>query len=143
VLVSAHADAHCAAHRGPAMPMVRTNITLPAETLAIIDEVAGPRGRSAYIADVLLRHAKRDRMKKVWRENFGVLQGSTTWGRTPEEVLETLKAIRRSWDRPHVDALWDERRTDAEDPGHDAADRLRERPAGRRRDAGAPVRRGG
>jgi len=37
------------------MPLVRTNITLPAETLAIIDEVAGPRGRSAWIAEVLLR----------------------------------------------------------------------------------------
>ena len=44
------------------MPLVRTNITLPAETLAIIDEVAGPRGLSAWIAEVLLRQAKRDRM---------------------------------------------------------------------------------
>jgi hypothetical protein len=122
------------------MSLVRTNITLPAETLAIIDEVAGPRGRSAYIAEVLLRQAKRDRMKKVWRENFGVLRGSTTWGTTPEEVLETLKEIRASWDRPHVDALWDDRRTNAQDPGHDDADRLRERPARGRRDAGAPVR---
>jgi hypothetical protein len=124
------------------MPLVRTNITLPAETLAIIDEVAGPRGRSAYIAAVLLKQAKRDRMKKVWRENFGALKGSTTWGTTPEEVLETLKEIRASWDRPHVDALWDQRRTNVEDPGHDTADRLRERPARSRRDAGAPVRGG-
>ncbi|HSW41126.1 MAG TPA: hypothetical protein VLM76_01265 [Patescibacteria group bacterium] len=122
------------------MPLVRTNITLPAETLAIIDEVAGPRGRSAWIAEVLGKQAKRDRMKKVWRENFGALRGSTTWGTTPEEVLETLKEIRASWDRPHVDALWDQRRTNAQDPGHDAPDRLRERPARRRRDAGAPVR---
>jgi hypothetical protein len=124
------------------MPLVRTNITLPAETLAIIDEVAGPRGRSAYIAEVLLRQAKRDRMKKVWRENFGVLKGSTTWGSTPEEVLQTLKEIRASWDRPHVDALWDHGRTNAQDSGHDAPDRLRERPARRRRGAGAPVRGG-
>jgi hypothetical protein len=124
------------------MPLVRTNITLPAETLAIIDEVAGPRGRSAWIAEVLLRQAKRDRMKKVWRANFGVLKGSTTWGATPEEVLETLKEIRASWDRPWVDALWDERRTNASDPGHDAPDRLRERPVRRRRAAGTPVRGG-
>jgi hypothetical protein len=125
------------------MPMVRTNITLPAETLAIIDEVAGPRGRSAYIADVLLRQAKRDRMKKVWEENRGVLKGSTTWGRTPEEVLETLKEIRRSWDRPHVDALWDERRTDAEAARHDTPDRPLARPARRRRDRPTSVRGGG
>jgi hypothetical protein len=128
---------------GPAMPLVRTNITLPAETLAIIDEVAGPRGRSAYIAEVLLKQAKRDRMMKVWRANRGALKGSTTWGTTPEEVLATLKEIRASWDRPWIDALWDERRMDAPDPGHNDADRLRERPARRRRDAGAPVRGGG
>ena len=57
------------------MPLVRTNITIQAETMAIIDEVAGPRGRSAYIAEVLLKQAKRDRMKKVWRENRGALKG--------------------------------------------------------------------
>ena len=71
------------------MPLVRTNITLPAETLAIIDEVAGPRGRSAWIAEVLLKQAKRDRMKKVWEENRGALKGSTTWGTTPEETLRS------------------------------------------------------
>jgi hypothetical protein len=43
----AHDESHCEAL---AMPLVRTNITLPAELLAIIDEVAGTRGRSAYIA---------------------------------------------------------------------------------------------
>src|SRR5450756_1607557 len=75
----------------PAMSLVRTNITLPAETLAIIDEVAGPRGRSAYIAEVLLRQAKRDRMKKVWRENFGVLKGSTTWGLSLIHISEPTR----------------------------------------------------
>ena len=82
------------------MPLVRTNITLPAETLAIIDEVAGPRGRSAWIAEVLLRQAKRDRMKKVWRANRGVLKGSTTWGTTPEEVLATLQRDPRELGSP-------------------------------------------
>ena len=62
------------------MPLVRTNVTLPAETLALIDQVAGPRGRSAYIAEVLLKQAKRDRMQKVWEENRGALKGSTAWG---------------------------------------------------------------
>jgi hypothetical protein len=125
------------------MPLVRTNVTLPAETLAIIDEVAGPRGRSAYIAAVLLKQAKRDRMKKVWEENRGALEGSTTWGTTPEEVLATLKEIRASWDRPQVDALWDERRNDApEAPGHDTPGRLLDQPARRRRGRPAPVRGG-
>jgi hypothetical protein len=124
------------------MPLVRTNVTLPAETLAIIDEVAGPRGRSAYIAEVLLKQAKRDRMKKVWEENRGILKGSTTWGTTPEEVLETLKEVRRSWDRPHVDAPWEERPPDAETPRHDAPDRPLDRPARRRRNRAEAVRGG-
>jgi hypothetical protein len=121
------------------MALVRTNITIPAETLALVDEVAGPRGRSAYIAGVLAKQAKRDRMKKVWRENFGVLKGSTTWGTTPEEVLETLKEIRASWDRP---GLWpgEEDERGAAPSGHDDPDRLRKRATRRGRDARAPVR---
>ncbi len=82
------------------MPLVRTNLTLPAETLAIIDEVAGPRGRSAYIAEVLLKQAKRDRMKRVWEENRGALKDSEAWGRTPGETLRILREVRASWDRP-------------------------------------------
>jgi hypothetical protein len=125
---------------GFAMPLVRTNVTLPAETLAIIDEVAGPRGRSAYIAEVLLKQAKRDRMKKVWEENRGALKGSATWGRTAEETLEILREIRRSWDRPNLETPDHARELDAVRAGHDAADRSRGRPAGRRRADAAPVR---
>jgi hypothetical protein len=122
------------------MPMVRTNITLPAETLAIIDEVAGPRGRSAYIAEVLLKQAKRDRMKKVWEENRGALKGSEAWGKTPEETLRILREIRASWDRPNLELPADGRESHAVRPGHDAADRPRRGPAGRRRTGSAPVR---
>jgi hypothetical protein len=122
------------------MPMVRTNITLPAETLAIIDEVAGPRGRSAYIADVLLKQAKRDRMKKVWEENRGALKGSATWGATPEETLRILREIRASWDRPNLELPTSERESHVVRPGHDASDRSRRGSAGRRRAGPAPVR---
>ena len=80
------------------MPFVRTNITLPAETLAMIDEAAGPRGRSAYIADVLMRQARRDRMRQAWEESRGARRESRAWGRTPEESLQILREIRRSWD---------------------------------------------
>jgi hypothetical protein len=124
------------------MPLVRTNVTLPAETLAIIDEVAGPRGRSAWIAEVLLKQAKRDRMKKVWEEKRGALKGSTTWGRTPEETLEILREVRRSWDRPSLETPDHAREPDAVPAGHDPADRSRGRPAGRRGAGAAPVRGG-
>jgi hypothetical protein len=122
------------------MPLVRTNITLPAETLSIIDEVAGPRGRSAYIAEVLLRQAKRDRLKKVWEENRGALHGSTAWGRTAKETLQILREVRRSWDGPGLEPPEDAKEPDAVPAGHDAADRSRGRPAGSRRAGAAPVR---
>lgn len=101
------------------MALVRTNITIPAETLALVDEVAGRRGRSAYIAEVLAKQAKRDRMRKVWEENRGVLKGSTTWGTTPEEVLATIREIRAGWDRAEVDPRRTEEASGAESPGHD------------------------
>ncbi len=42
------------------MGLVRTNITLPEETLALVDAVAGPRGRSRYIADIVAKQVRRD-----------------------------------------------------------------------------------
>jgi hypothetical protein len=86
------------------MAMVRTNITLPAEVLALVDEVAGPRGRSAYIADVLARQARRDNVRKVFEETRGVLKGHSGWGRTPEEIDRNLREVRDSWDRD--DDIW-------------------------------------
>jgi hypothetical protein len=122
------------------MPLVRTNITLPAETLAIIDEVAGPRGRSAWIAEVLLKQAKRDRMKEIWEENRGALKDSEAWGKTPDETLRILREIRASWDRSNLEPPAPERESHAVRPGHDAPDRPRRRSAGRRRAGPAPVR---
>ena len=86
------------------MAMVRTNITLPAEVLALVDEAAGPRGRSAYIADVLARQARRDNARKVFEETRGAMKGRSAWGRTPEEITERLREVRESWDRD--DVLW-------------------------------------
>ena len=33
------------------MALVRTNLTLPAELMAQVDALAGPRGRSAFVAE--------------------------------------------------------------------------------------------
>jgi hypothetical protein len=40
------------------MALVRTNITIPEEVLALVDAVAGPRGRSAYISEVVAKQAR-------------------------------------------------------------------------------------
>jgi metal-responsive CopG/Arc/MetJ family transcriptional regulator len=84
------------------MALVRTNITIPEDVLALVDEVAGPRGRSAYIADVVARQVRRDNAIKVIRETAGALKGSKTWGETDEEVLENLRARRDSAERDRM-----------------------------------------
>jgi len=86
------------------MALVRTNITLPAEVLALVDQVAGPRGRSAYIADVVARQVRRDNALRVIRETAGALRGSKTWGETPAETDRILRELRDSWDRD--DKIW-------------------------------------
>jgi hypothetical protein len=86
------------------MAMVRTNITIPEEVLALVDEVAGPRGRSAYIAEAVRKQARRDNALRVVRETAGALKGSRSWGETPEAYDRTLREIRDSWDRD--DRLW-------------------------------------
>lgn len=86
------------------MALVRTNITIPEEVLAYVDEVAGPRGRSAWISELVTREAKRQRSLKIIRETAGALKDSPTWGRTPEEVDATLRELRDSWDRD--DRIW-------------------------------------
>ena len=57
------------------MALVRTNITIPEEVLALVDEVAGPRGRSAYIADVVAKQVRRDNARRVFRDLAGALKG--------------------------------------------------------------------
>jgi hypothetical protein len=84
------------------MALIRTNITLPEETLALVDAVAGPRGRSAYIADVVARQVRRDNARKVFRELAGALKDSPTWGASDEEVDRTLRELRDSSERDRM-----------------------------------------
>ncbi len=84
------------------MPLVRTNITLPEDILALVDEVAGPRGRSAYIADLVAKQVRRDNAIKVVRETAGALKGSKAWGETPEETDRILRELRDSSERDRM-----------------------------------------
>jgi metal-responsive CopG/Arc/MetJ family transcriptional regulator len=84
------------------MALVRTNITIPEEVLALVDEVAGPRGRSAYISDVVARQVRRDNAIRVIRETAGALKGSKAWGETPEETDRILRELRDSSERDRM-----------------------------------------
>ena len=116
------------------MSLVRTNITLPEETLVLVDAVAGPRGRSRYIAEIVAKQVRRDNARLVFEKYAGALKGTDFWGKTDEEVTENLRRVRDSSQRDRM--LWapyEETATDAVPDRHDPADRPRERAAERRR----------
>ena len=52
---------------------VRTNLLLPDEIVREVDRLAGPRGRSRYVAEALRAQIRRDRQRKSVDRTFGVL----------------------------------------------------------------------
>ena len=80
------------------MVLVRTNVTLPEELLRQIDEVAGPRGRSRYLADIVAKQVRRDLQRKVFEETAGAMIGKPGW-MTDDEALAFARGLRASWDR--------------------------------------------
>jgi hypothetical protein len=45
--------------------LARTNLTLPEALIREIDVIAGPRGRSRYVADAVAQRLKRDRLLRA------------------------------------------------------------------------------
>ncbi|GAC1673176.1 MAG: hypothetical protein NVS9B8_15900 [Candidatus Limnocylindrales bacterium] len=124
------------------MALVRTNITMPAETLALVDAVAGPRGRSRYIAEVVAKQVRRDNARLVFEKYAGALKGTNFWGKDDDEVLANLRELRDSSDRDRM--LWapyEESTTNAVPGGHDDAGRPRERASRSRRSRPGAVQR--
>jgi len=75
------------------MSLARTNLTLPQDLMREVDELAGPRGRSRYVAEAVAQRVKRDRLGKVLRETAGILKG-TPGAMTPDEVVAFVDALR-------------------------------------------------
>jgi metal-responsive CopG/Arc/MetJ family transcriptional regulator len=80
------------------MAMVRTNVTLPAEVLDEIDELAGPRGRSAYVAEAVLARVKRDRIRRALDETRGAAVGHSQW-QDADEAYRWVRALREDHTR--------------------------------------------
>ena len=65
--------------RFAAMAMVRTNLTLPPDLLREVDALAGPRGRSAYVAGAVRRQLRHDRMRTIFDVTRGAAAGRSQW----------------------------------------------------------------
>jgi metal-responsive CopG/Arc/MetJ family transcriptional regulator len=74
-------------------PLARTNVTLPEELLREVDELAGPRGRSQFVADAVAAKVKRERLRKALGETRGALVGTPSY-MNPDEAYRWIRSMR-------------------------------------------------
>ena len=75
------------------MALARTNVTLPEELLRQVDELAGPRGRSQFVADAVTWKVKRERLRKALDEARGSLIGTSSY-MSPDEAYRWVRSMR-------------------------------------------------
>jgi metal-responsive CopG/Arc/MetJ family transcriptional regulator len=75
------------------MAVARTNMTLPEELLAEIDAIAGPRGRSRYVAEAVTQRLRRDKLGRAIASTAGVMTRGGT-GMTRKEVSAWVERLR-------------------------------------------------
>jgi metal-responsive CopG/Arc/MetJ family transcriptional regulator len=75
------------------MALARTNLTLPEDLLAEVDALAGPRGRSRYVAEAVAQRVKRDKLGKAIRDTAGIMVGKPGW-MSPDEVVAWVDFLR-------------------------------------------------
>lgn len=83
---------------------VRTNLLLPADLVAAVDEVAGPRGRSRYVAAALERQLRRDQWYAAAKATAGAWRDHPLFP-TSESVVEFIREGRESSDDPWADEV--------------------------------------
>lgn len=74
-------------------PLTRTNVTLPASLLADVDRLAGPRGRSRYVAEAVAQRVRRDALGAAIRETAGAMVGRQGW-MSPDAVTRWIDELR-------------------------------------------------
>jgi hypothetical protein len=83
---------------GPEMSTKRAHIVLPMDLVKEIDEIAGSRGRSAFLVDLARREIKRRRLLRVferdepiWRDEDHpeLQQGAAEWVRKMRQESES------------------------------------------------------
>jgi len=76
------------------MALARTNLTLPEELLRQVDEIAGSRGRSRYVAGAVAQRVKRDRLLRAIEASYGSLVPKGGRPMTREEVSAWVDGLR-------------------------------------------------
>lgn len=72
---------------------VRTNLLLPEDVVEQLDRVAGPRGRSRYVADAVRDRLRRDERLAALAEAAGAWRDHPLFP-TSESVVEWVRAGR-------------------------------------------------
>ena len=75
------------------MALARTNVTLPEELLREIDALAGPRGRSQFVAEAVQQKVKRERLRKALDATRGALVGTPSY-MGPDEAYRWIRSMR-------------------------------------------------
>lgn len=76
------------------MALARTNLTLPEELIREVDSIAGPRGRSRYVADAVAQRVKRDRLLRALDASAGSLVPKGGRPMTRAEVSALVEELR-------------------------------------------------
>ncbi len=76
------------------MRLARTNLTLPEDLLRQVDGLAGPRGRSRYVADAVAQRVKRDHLLRAIEASAGCLVPPDGRPMTREEVSAWVREQR-------------------------------------------------
>ena len=72
---------------------VRTNLLLPEDLVEQLDRVAGPRGRSRYVADAVRERLRRDERMAAIKAAAGIWRDHPLFP-TDESVVEWVRAGR-------------------------------------------------
>jgi metal-responsive CopG/Arc/MetJ family transcriptional regulator len=70
-------------------------VTLPTTLLREVDELAGPRGRSQFVADAVTWKVKRERLRKALDAAEGVFVGTPSY-MTPDEAYRWVRSMREA-----------------------------------------------
>jgi Arc/MetJ family transcription regulator len=77
--------------------LARTNVTIPEELLREVDELAGHRGRSQFVADAVTWKVKRERLRRALDAARGAAVGTPDY-MGPEEAYRWIRSMREDDD---------------------------------------------